>query len=104
MSSEVLYFPLLIRLSFPAFDRYASLISYHVLINFATANFIAYLPYITIRSDGSIEPETGLINRAGNTYTVTSDISREYAVVVQCSDVVLDGAGHTINGSVSIPG
>ena len=71
------------------------------LIYFATANFVAYLPYIAIRSDGIIEPETGLINRAGNTYTVTSDISREYAVVVQCSDVVLDGAGHTINGSVS---
>lgn len=71
------------------------------LVNLATANFIAYLPYITIKSDGSVEPETELINRAGNTYTLTGDISRKYAVEVQCSNIVLDGAGHSINGSVS---
>jgi len=65
----------------------------------ATANPSVYLPYITIKSDGSIEPETELIEQHGSTYTLTGDISGKYAVIIQCSNIVFDGAGYSVNGS-----
>jgi hypothetical protein len=70
----------------------------------ATANFIAYLPYITIQSDGSIKPETEFITQTGNVYTLTGDIYRKYAIIIKRSNIVLDGAGHKIDGSASILG
>jgi hypothetical protein len=70
-----------------------------VIINFATAYPSVYLPYITIKSDGNIEPQTEFIQQQGNTYTLTKDISGKYALIIQCSNIVLDGAGYTINGS-----
>ena len=70
-----------------------------VIINFATANPSIYLPYITIKSDGTIEPQTEFIQQQGNTYTLTKDISGKYALIIQCSNIVIDGAGYTINGS-----
>lgn len=74
------------------------------LINLATANFIAYLPYITIKSDGSIEPETEYINQTGNLYTLTKNLPQKYAITIQRSNIVFEGAGHIINGSASILG
>jgi hypothetical protein len=67
------------------------------LINSAGANMVPYekLPEITIGSDGSISPETGLISRNGNNYTLTADV-QEYPIVIECSNIVFDGAGHTI--------
>lgn len=70
-----------------------------LFISSASANPSVYLPYITIKSDGSIEPQTEFINQQGNTYTLTKDISGKYALIVQCNNIVLDGAGYTINGS-----
>jgi hypothetical protein len=70
----------------------------------ATANFIAYLPYITIQSDGSIEPETEFITQTGNVYTLTGDIYRKYAIIIKRSNIVLNGAGHKIDGSASVLG
>jgi hypothetical protein len=69
-------------------------------VKVATANPIAFLPYITIKSDGNIEPQTGFIRRDGNVYTLTSDLVRNYAVKIQRSNIIFDGAGHTINGTV----
>ena len=68
------------------------------LVNLATADPIAFLPYITIKSDGNIEPQTGFIRRDGNVYTLTSDLVRNYAVKIQRSNIVFDGAGHFIDG------
>jgi len=70
------------------------------LTNPATANFICFLPTITIHSDGTVEPETGFIRQDGNVYTLTADVIREYAIKIQCSNMVFDGAGHTIDGSL----
>jgi hypothetical protein len=55
-----------------------------------------YLPELTIKSDGSITPETGLINRTGNVYTLTADVD-DYSVTIECSSIVFDGAGHKIH-------
>jgi parallel beta-helix repeat protein len=51
-----------------------------------------------IRSDGSVDPSTLPIHRNGNIYTFTSDISN-YTLEIQCSNIVVDGAGFTLQGN-----
>jgi hypothetical protein len=70
------------------------------LVSLATANFIVYLPTIVINNDGSVEPETEFIVKTGNTYTLTANLSHNYAVYIQCSNIIFDGAEHIINGTV----
>jgi hypothetical protein len=50
---------------------------------------------VTINPDGSIEG-TNRIQRQGDTYTLTANISG--AIQVQRSDIVIDGAGYAIKG------
>ena len=72
-----------------------------LLVNVATANFIASLPEIVIKSDGSIVPETEFITKSGSVYSLAADLQQKYAITIQCSNIVFDGKGHLINGSVS---
>lgn len=66
-----------------------------------------YLPELTIKSDGTIavyqqpppyeeSPAPELINRTGNVYTLTADVEG-YSVRIDRSNIVFDGAGHTIH-------
>lgn len=73
-----------------------------MFVDYATANPIAplHLPKIIIKSNGTVTPETGYINRAGSDYTLTADITREYSVWIERSNIVFDGAGHTIDAVV----
>jgi parallel beta-helix repeat protein len=58
---------------------------------------------IYIRADGSIDPPTVPIERNGNTYTLTGDIT-DSSICVERNDIVLDGAGHALRGpGESIP-
>ncbi|MGB9915654.1 MAG: PQQ-binding-like beta-propeller repeat protein [Candidatus Bathyarchaeales archaeon] len=69
----------------------------------AEANFLPLptpSPAITIKSDGSIDPATAPIQRSGNTYTLTANISG-YTIVIERDYVVFDGAGYTITGNGS---
>jgi hypothetical protein len=50
---------------------------------------------ITIKPDGSIEG-TDKIQRQGDVYTLTDDIAG--SIEVQKSNIVIDGAGHTLQG------
>ena len=72
--------------------------------NLSSANFFPYpgpdLPHIYIRSNGNVEPATAPIERIGNTYKLTGDIDL-YTVEIQQDNIVLDGAGHTIQGNAS---
>lgn len=52
---------------------------------------------IYIRSDGSIDPSTAPIQRVGNVYTFTDNISE--TIEVQKSSVTIDGNGYTLQGS-----
>ena len=52
---------------------------------------------IYIRADGSIDPPTSYIQRDGEVYTFTSDISD--SIVIQKDDIILDGAGYTLQGT-----
>jgi parallel beta-helix repeat protein len=65
------------------------------------AKFISASPAaentVYIRADGSVEPSTAPIQRAGNVYTFTEDIYD--SIVVERSNIVLNGAGFTLQGT-----
>ena len=63
------------------------------------------VPQIIINSNGTITPQTDLISRKGVTYTLTKDINGTQ-IVIECSNIVFDGNGHSINltNSGSNPG
>jgi parallel beta-helix repeat protein len=55
-------------------------------------------PFLTvfILPDGTVSPSTSLIAQNGGIYTLTGDL---YArIIIQKSNVILDGAGHTLRG------
>jgi hypothetical protein len=55
------------------------------------------LQTIIIQPDGSISPSDVPIQHSGSTYTFTDNI---YATMkIECSGIVLDGAGYTLSGS-----
>jgi len=56
---------------------------------------------IFIKADGNLEG-TNKIQRVGNIYMFTSNI--EAAIVIEASNIVLDGAGFTLQGEITING
>jgi parallel beta-helix repeat protein len=56
---------------------------------------------IFIRKDGSIEG-TNKIYRNGNVYTFTGDIEDSYGIIVETTDIVINGEGHTLDGTQRI--
>ena len=72
--------------------------------NLSSANFFPDpgpdLPRIYIRNDGSVEPATAPIERTGNLYKLTGNIVL-YTIEIQCDNIILDGAGYTIQGNAS---
>jgi hypothetical protein len=70
-----------------------------MVVNLAAANpFSVPLQGIVIKSDGTVTPETEFIKQTGSVYTLTADLSPNYTVAIQCSNIVFDGAGHAIIG------
>jgi len=58
---------------------------------------------IYIRSDGSVDPSTAPILNAGNVhYTFTADIYD--SIVIERNNIVVDGAGYTLQGTGSVRG
>jgi parallel beta-helix repeat protein len=93
MKKSILTAVLILGLSFSA-------IAGTPLVRFSSANFFPEpAPSgIQITSAGTVEG-TDLIQRSGNVYTLTGDIQR--TIVVMRDDIVLDGAGYTLQGSGS---
>ena len=54
---------------------------------------------IYVRSDGSVDPATAPIQRVGNIYTLTENIHD--AIVVERDNIVVYGAGYTLQGTGS---
>jgi hypothetical protein len=54
---------------------------------------------ITIKADGSIDPSTASITQAGNVYTLTGSILG--SITVEKFNIVIDGAGYTLQGTGS---
>ena len=61
---------------------------------------IQHLPQITITKDGSVEPQAAYINQTGHVYTLMADVNSTYFVKIECSNVIFDGMGHSINTTV----
>src|SRR5208337_2401726 len=58
---------------------------------------------VTINSDGSVSPSSAPISSVDNiTYRLTSDVING-SIVVQRDDIVIDGAGYTVQGAPSTP-
>jgi parallel beta-helix repeat protein len=63
-----------------------------------------YVPFenqtIYLRSDGSVDPSGVPIQRSGDVYTLTDNItSNADGMVVERDNIVVDGAGYTLRGS-----
>jgi parallel beta-helix repeat protein len=56
---------------------------------------------IYIEANGTITPASAPVRREGNTYTLTGDLI-DRSIWVLCSDVVFDGAGHSLNYNQSL--
>ena len=57
---------------------------------------------VYIRADGSIDPPDAPIHRDGNVYTLTDNItSSRNGIVVQRDNIIIDGAGYTLEGTGS---
>jgi len=73
-------------------------------INLVQGNFFPDpgpdLPRIYIRNDGSIEPATAPIERAGSLYRLTDDIVM-YTIEIQRGNLYFDGSGCLIQGNQS---
>lgn len=50
----------------------------------------------TIKSNGSVDPETAPISKDNNVYTLLEDIAGY--VVIECDNAVFDGSGHSVSG------
>jgi hypothetical protein len=49
---------------------------------------------VTIESDGSVDPSTAPISKAGDIYTLTANVSA--SITIERSNIVFDRAGYTI--------
>jgi len=59
---------------------------------------------IYIKADGSVDPDTAPISSVDNvTYTFTDNISDTYGIIVERSNIIVDGNGYTLQGSGSVP-
>jgi parallel beta-helix repeat protein len=68
-----------------------SAVSFAIRVEVAEASGTIY-----IRADGQVYPSTAPITRDGNVYTLTNNVSE--SIVVQRSNIVLDGAGFKVEG------
>jgi parallel beta-helix repeat protein len=80
-----------------------ALLSAAVVIGVVRPDTVTAPGTIYIRPDGSVDPETAPIQRAGDTYTFTEDIYSPFvldmsALVVEKDNIVLDGAGFSLQG------
>jgi parallel beta-helix repeat protein len=66
-----------------------------LIVGMQTAEAQSYQT-ITIKPDGSIEPDTDLLERNGTTYTFKGDIFG--SIMVQTGYITIDGAGFTLQG------
>jgi hypothetical protein len=70
-------------------------------VRLAEANIMPFpkpQPAFTIRSDGSVDPPTAPIQRNGEIYTLTDDITG-YTIAIERDNVVVDGCGYTLQGN-----
>jgi hypothetical protein len=70
------------------------------LVNLATANPLPPPPILNVyvRNDGTVDPATAPIQRTGNTYTFTNDLTNA-TIRIQRDNIVINGAGYKLQGN-----
>jgi hypothetical protein len=66
-----------------------------VTVNADLSSMYRSFPIIHINADGTITPQTDLISRNGNLYTLNDDMNGTQ-ISIECSNIVFDGNGHSI--------
>ena len=65
----------------------------------------AWTGTVHIKPDGSVDPVTAPVNRTGNLYTLTGNISSSGdGIVIDRGNIILDGAGFSVQGAYSYAG
>ncbi|MCK4313942.1 hypothetical protein KAW04_04175, partial [Candidatus Bathyarchaeota archaeon] len=75
-----------------------SLILCFTLFYLPRVNIVQASETIYIKADGSVSPSTAPIRREGNIYVFTADITNNL-IVIEKSNVEIDGAEHTLQGA-----
>jgi hypothetical protein len=60
------------------------------------------MPTITIGSDGVITPAGAPIQKIGNVYSLTNNLT-DRCLLIECDGVTFDGAGYTVQSNIAIP-
>lgn len=69
-------------------------------LSFSTHPVKAAAAEVYIRADGSVDPPTAPMQRNGSIYTLTGNITTSIdGIWIERSNVILDGAGYTVQGS-----
>lgn len=55
---------------------------------------------VTINADGTISPQTTLIQQTGNTYKITDNINTQITITLQKSNIKFDGDGHVVGNGI----
>jgi nitrous oxidase accessory protein NosD len=76
----------------------AALLSAAILSLSAPAYSQATGMVVRIHSDGSVDPSSVPIQRSGDTYVFTGDLTVQ-GIVIEKEGITLDGEGHTLTGS-----
>lgn len=77
---------------------------YFQSVNANPTSLLPALPIITIAKDGSITPSTEYVENSNGVYYLTNDLIGLYTLKIDCSNIVFDGNGHTINSSYRTSG
>jgi len=85
-------------------NRFTSIFLILLLFSFLAFSFfsIKTVEAVTIKPDGSVDPPTLLIQRNGDLYTLTGNLTE--SIEVQRSNITIDGNGYTLQGSGSESG
>lgn len=76
------------------------LLTINLILSIAAVGSAFSIPdTIYIRPDGSVSPQSAPISHNGNVYTLTDHLTSQ--VVIECNNIVFNGAGYSIKGDGS---
>ena len=70
-----------------------------VTVTAKTCSASQYYRRVNIKADGSLEPATAPIQQSGDVYVLLGDVG---SIVIEKSNIMIDGNGHTIQGPDAI--
>jgi parallel beta-helix repeat protein len=87
------------RKTVKVFEAFMFCFALFVILNVPIAMMETMQLQITINHDGTVEPDMGAIEKKGDVYSLVENIG---SIVINRSDIVLDGNGHTLSGEYAV--